>query len=59
MIIQIAQALNISTDALVKDMAENNLDLFWESIKPNIEKLSINQLEYLKKNIELLLNYKF
>lgn len=59
MIIQIAQALNIPTDALARDISDDNIEVFWESIKPNVEKLSIGQLEYLKKNIELLLNYEF
>lgn len=59
MIIQIAHALNIPTDALAKDQPNDSLDIFWENIKPNIEKLSVAQLEYLKKNIELLLEYGF
>ncbi len=59
MIIQIANALNIPTDALAKDLSEDNLEVFWEGIKPTIEKLSINQLEYLKKSTELLLDYEF
>lgn len=55
MIIHIAEALNIPTDALAKDLSDNNVDVFFEAIRPNIEKLSIKQLEYLKKNIELIL----
>lgn len=59
MIIQIANALNVPTDAFAKDLSDDNLEVFWEEIKPNIGKLSIHQLEYLKKNIELLLDYEF
>lgn len=59
MIIAIANALNVPTDAFAKDLSDDNLEVFWESIKPSIEKLSIKQLEYLKKSIELLLDFKF
>lgn len=55
MIIHIAEALNIPTDALAKDLSDDNIDIFLESIRPNIEKLSVKQLEYVKKNIELIL----
>lgn len=55
MIIHIAEALNIPTDALAKDLSDNDVDVFLESIRPNIEKLSVKQLEYVKKNIELIL----
>ena len=59
MIIQIANVLNVPTDAFAKDMPDDSLELFWQGIKPTIEKLSVKQLEYLKRNIELLLDYKF
>lgn len=55
MVIQIAKALNVPTDAFAKDLSDDNVDLFLESIRPNVEKLNVKQLEYLKKNIELLL----
>ena len=55
MVIQIAKALNVPTDAFAKDLSDDNVDVFLESIRPNIEKLNVKQLEYLKKNIELLL----
>lgn len=55
LIIEIANALNVPTDAFAKDLSADNVDLFLESIRPNVEKLSVKQLEYLKKNIELLL----
>ena len=59
MIIQVAKALNVPTDALAKDLSNSDVDVFLENIRPNIEKLSTKQLEYLKKNIELLLDYEF
>lgn len=59
MIIHIAEALNIPTDALAKDLSEDNVDVFLENIRPDIEKLNEKQLEYIKKNIELLLEIKF
>ena len=55
MIIHIADALNIPTDSLAKDLSDNDVDVFLENIRPNVEKLSIKQLEYVKKNIELIL----
>lgn len=55
MIIAIADALNVPTDAFAKDLSDDNVDLFLESIRPNIEKLSGKQLDYLRKSIELLL----
>lgn len=55
MIIHIAEALNIPTDALARDLSDNDVNVFLESIRPNIEKLNIKQLEYVKKNIDLIL----
>lgn len=55
MIIHIAKALNIPIDALAKDLSDNDVDVFLESIRPCIEKLNVNQLEYIKKNIELFI----
>ena len=54
MIIQIAEALNIPTDALAKDMSNDDIYIFLESIKPSIERLNSAQREYVKKSIELL-----
>ena len=54
MIIQIAEVLNIPTDALAKDMSDDDIYVFPEGIKPSIEKLSLTQREYVKKSIELL-----
>lgn len=59
MIIQIAEALNIPTDALAKDMSDNDISIFLENIRPNVEKLSASQLEYLQKSIKLLADIKF
>lgn len=59
MVIQIAQVLHIPTDALAKDLSDNDVDVFLESIRPNIEKLSPEQLKYLKQSIELLSDSKF
>ena len=54
MIIQIAEALNIPTDALAKDMSNDDIYIFLESIKPSIEMLNSTHREYVKKSIELL-----
>lgn len=54
MIIQIAEALNVSTDALAKDMTTDEIYVFLESIKTSSEKLSFKQMEYVKQSTELL-----
>ena len=59
MIIQIANALSIPIDALAKDMSDDDMTVFLESIKPEIEKLSPGQREYVKKSIELLNEINF
>lgn len=59
MVIQIAQILHIPTDALARDLSDNDVDVFLESIRPHIEKLSPEQLKYLKQSIELLSDFKF
>ena len=59
MIIQIANILNIPIDALAKDMSDNDVSVFLESIRPSIEKLSEKQLAYAKKSIELLADTEF
>ncbi len=59
MIIQIANALSIPIDALAKDMSDDDSTVFLESIKPEIEKLSPGQREYVKKSIELLNEINF
>lgn len=55
MIISIAKALNVPTDAFARDLSDSDVDVFIEGIRPSIEKLNEKQLEYLRKNIELLL----
>lgn len=59
MIIQIAEALNIPTDALARDMSDNDISIFLENIRPNVEKLNASQMEYLQKSIKLLADIKF
>ena len=54
MIIQIAKALNVPVDAFAKDLSDDNVDLFLENIRPDIEKLNVKKMEYLKKSIKLL-----
>lgn len=54
MIIKIANALNVPTDAFAKNLSDSDVDVFIESIRPNIEKLNEKQLEFLKKNIEMI-----
>lgn len=59
MIIQIAQALHIPTDALAKDMSDDDIDVYIAAIKPEIEKLNSRQREFLKKSIDLLNEIEF
>lgn len=59
MIIQIANALNIPTDALARDLSDNDVCVFFESIRPYIEKMNSKQLNYIKKNIELFCDIIF
>lgn len=54
MIIKIAEALNVPTDAFARDLSDSDVDVFIEGIRPSIEKLNEKQLEYLRKNIVLL-----
>ena len=53
-IIQIAKALNVPVDAFAKDLSDDNVDLFLENIRPDIEKLNVKKMEYLKESIKLL-----
>lgn len=54
MITRISSALSVPTDALAKDIGDDDISVFLEGIKPNIERMSSKKREYLKKSIELL-----
>ena len=54
MIIQLAAALNIPTDALARDLSEDDIYVFLESIKPDIQKLTAKQREYVRGSIKML-----
>ena len=54
MITRISSALSVPTDALAKELGDDDISVFIEGIKPNIEKMSAKKREYLKKSIELL-----
>ena len=54
LIISISDALNISTDALAKDVGEDDTGVFLSGLAPYIEKMSANRREYIKECIRLM-----
>ena len=54
MITRISSALSVPTDALAKDIGDDDISVFLEGIKPDIEKMGYSKREYVKKSIELL-----
>ncbi len=56
MIIHISDALNITTDALAKELPNNDVNLFLEGVRSDIKKLNENQRLFLKEIILLLKN---
>ncbi len=54
LLIELAAALNVTTDALAKDLPENDVDFFLTGIRADVEKMSTKSREYLRKNIKLL-----
>lgn len=59
MIIKIADTLNISADALAKDMKDGSVGAFFESIRENAEKLTQPQKKFIKEIIKLTAETKF
>ena len=54
LLIELAKALNVTTDALAKDVLEDDVDFFLAGIRDDIEKMGTRAREYLRKNIKLL-----
>ena len=54
MITRISSALSVPTDALAKELGDDDISVFLEGIKPDIEKMGYSKREYVKKSIELL-----
>lgn len=59
MIIKIAKALDVSTDVFCEDFAADNVNIFWENIKNDVEGMSQNQLSLIKDTILSIKKYKF
>ena len=59
MIIKIAQALDVPVDAFVTDLSADNINIFWQTIKSDIEGMSQNQLSVIKDTIQTIKKYNF
>lgn len=59
MIIKIAKVLNVSIDAFVEDLSADNINIFWQNIKSEIEGMSQNQLSLIKDTIYAVKKYHF
>lgn len=59
MIIKIAKALNVSTDAFVEDLSADNINIFLQNIKSDVEGMSQNQLSLIKDFILAIKQYHF
>lgn len=58
-IVKIAKALDISIDVLVEDLSGDNINIFWENIKNDVEGMSQNQLSLIKETILAIKKYTF
>lgn len=58
-ILQVAKVLNIPLDGLVSDFSEENINIFLQDIKDDVENMSQNQLDMLKDAIGIIKKYKF
>ncbi len=58
-ILQVAKVLNIPLDGLVSDFSEENINIFLQNIKDDVENMSQNQLDMLKDAIGIIKKYKF
>lgn len=58
MIIQIADALNVPTDAFARDLSDHDISVFLEGLKSYLEQLSPGKRAYVKKSIELFCAYE-
>ena len=54
-----AKALDVSIDAFLEDVEDNQINTFLQIMKKDISSLSKNQLEMLKRYVELLKDFEF
>lgn len=57
--VKIAKALDVSIDVFVEDLSANNINIFLENIKGDVEGMSQNQLSLVKDTIVSIKKYKF
>lgn len=58
-IIKIAKALDVSTDIFIEDLSADNINIFLQSIKGDVEGMSQYQLSLVKDMILSIKKYKF
>lgn len=58
-IAKIAKALDVSIDVFCEDMSSNNINIFWENIKNDVDGMSQNQLSLIKDTILSIKKYTF
>ncbi len=58
-VIALATVLDVPIDAFVQDLSDNKINTFLELMKKDIEQMSDNQLNMLKKQIELIKQFDF
>lgn len=58
-IILLAQELDVPIDAFLEDIEDNQINTFLQIMKNDISSLSRNQLEMLKRYIELIKEFDF
>lgn len=59
MIIKIAKALDVSTDIFIDDLSADNINIFLQNIKGDVEGMSQYQLSLVKDMILSIKKYKF
>lgn len=57
--VKIAKALDVSIDVFVEDLSTDNINIFLENIKDDVEGMSQNQLSLVKDTIVSIKKYKF
>ena len=57
--VKIAKALDVSIDVFVEDLSANNINIFLENIKGDVEGMSQNQLSLVKDTSVSIKKYKF
>ena len=59
MIIKIAKVLDVPVDAFLEDLSTDNINIFWENIKNDVNGMSQNQLSLIKDAILSIKKYDF